>query len=121
MCDLGKGYVGLGCGMSQLGTLSRKHQEVPEGWSLLSPLQTLRKGLGMPLVSWPNTHPDLVIRALNSQLSQNWFCNYTFRMCLLGKQQPTVAYPIVHVSVTQWMCDSEIFNEPKCDHGVVKI
>ena len=48
MCDLRQGCLGLGSGMSQLGTLSRKHQDVPGGWSLLSPLQTLRKSLETP-------------------------------------------------------------------------
>ena len=37
--------VGLRGGRSQLGTLSRKHQEVPGDWSLLSQVQTLRTGL----------------------------------------------------------------------------
>ena len=62
-----------------------------------------------PWCPGPSTHPDLVLELL-SQLSPKWFCNYTFRMCLDRKQQPTVAYPVVHVSVTQGMCDFEIFN-----------
>ena len=73
-----------------------------------------------PWCPGPSTHPDLVLELL-SQLSPKWFCNYTFRMCLDRKQQPTVAYPVVHVSVTQGMCDFDIFNEPKCVHRSVKI
>lgn len=44
-----------------------------------------------------------------------------FRKCCVGKKDPGVSYPVVHVSVTQQMCDSEISNQAKWDRGLVKV
>ena len=75
-----------------------------------------------PLVSWPrHTSSDLVIRALKINFPSTGFEVTQFRKSCVGKKDPGVIYPVVHVSVTQWMCDFEILNAPKCDHGVVKI
>ena len=118
--------MGLGDGRSQQGALSRKQQGAlsrkQQGAGLCSyPSRYSGKASERPLESWPNTHPDLVIRALRVNFPQTDFEIIPFRMCLDGQQQPTVAYPVVHVSVTLWMCDFEILNEPKCIHGLVKI
>ena len=75
-----------------------------------------------PLVSWPrHTSSDLVIRALKINFPSTGFEVTQFRKSCVGKKKPGVIYPIMHVSVTQSMCDFEILNEPKCDHGVVNI
>ena len=81
-----------------------------------------RNGLERPLVSWPgHTSCDLVIRALRVNFPKTGFEVTQFRKSCVEKKDPGIIYPVVHVSVTQWICDFEILNEPKCDHGVVKI
>ena len=71
---------------------------------------------------WPgHTSSDIVIRALRVNFPKTGFEVTQFRKSCVEKKDPGIIYPVVHVSVTQWICDFEILNEPKRDHGVVKI
>ena len=102
--------MGLGDGRSQQGALSRKQQGAlsrkQQGAGLCSYLSRYSgKASERPLESWPNTHPDLVIRALRVNFPKTGFEVTQFRKCCVGKKDPGVIYPVVHVSVTLWMCD----------------
>ena len=82
--------LGVCVGMSHLGILSKRHQEVSGGWSLLSPLKTLRKGVECPLESRSRHTPcDLVI----SLLSQNWFWNCTVQEVFGWKRTANCSSP----------------------------
>ena len=73
-----------------------------------------------PLLSWPG-HTSCDLELLESTFPKLALKLHSSGRVVLEKKDPDVIYPVVHVSVTQWMCDFEILNEPKCVHGVVKI
>ena len=47
--------------------------------------------------------------ALRVNLAKTGFEVTQFRKSCVGKKDPDVIYPVVHVSVTECMCDFEIF------------